>query len=146
MPTCRSCKKAVIWVVVAKTGRRMPVDATPTPDGPVALDGPQGSARALRPEEEYSGLRYTPHHATCPEGPGWRGQTREQLRLDGLETPAPRPGEGRPAPRRGAAAAAGYSATTTRAWQCPGCHQLRFGRVCKACREARPELAAEQPR
>lgn len=138
MPLCRTCSRPIIWVLVAKTGRRMPVDATPTQDGPVALDGPQGAARTLKPGEAYPGLRYTPHHVTCPEGQNWRGQTREQLRLDGLETPPSRAPEARPAPRRGAAAAAGYSATTLRAWQCPGCKQLRFGATCKTCREARP--------
>lgn len=168
MALCRSCQRPIIWVVVAKTGGRMPLDATPTPDGQVVLDGPQGTARALKKGEAYDGLRYTSHHATCPDGPAWRGQKREQLRLDGLEAglEAPR-GDGKypgamashdellrranagderaleqiePGRRKrsGAAAAAGYSATTLRVWTCPGCKQLRSGPRCKACREARP--------
>lgn len=132
MALCRSCQRPIIWVVVAKSGVRMPLDATPTPDGQVVLDGPCGSARALKKGEPYQGLRYASHHATCPDGPAWRGQKREQLRLNGLEAPKPAP------PDRGAAAAAGFSATTLRVWTCPGCKQLRSGPTCKQCREARP--------
>lgn len=160
MPLCRTCSRPVIWVVVAKTQRRMPLDATPTPDGLVVLDGPQGTARALQKGEEFSGLRYTSHHATCPDGSAWRGQRREQLRLDVVDVP-PSAGRGAPASgaglvrrgnagdaralgqlepqrRHGTAAAAGYSATTLRVWTCPGCKQLRSGPRCKDCREARP--------
>jgi hypothetical protein len=109
----------------------MPVDATPTPDGVVVLDGPRGTARALKKGEAYQGLRYASHHATCPDGSAWRGQSREQLRLAALEAPA--------APKlKGAAAASGYSATTLRVWTCPGCKHMRSGPTCKQCREARP--------
>lgn len=133
MPLCRSCHKPVIWVVVAKSGARMPIDATPTDDGQVVLDGPQGTARALKKGEAYDGLRYSSHHATCPDGPAWRGQKREQLPL-GLPEPPAKPAR----QARGAAAAAGYSASTMRVWTCPGCKQLRAGPTCKSCREARP--------
>jgi hypothetical protein len=121
----------VIWVRVAKSGVRMPLDATPTQDGLVVLDGPQGTARALKKGESYEGLRYASHHATCPDGSAWRGQIREQLRLDGCAAPST-------TKIKGAAAAAGYAATTLRVWTCPGCKQLRSGPTCKHCREARP--------
>lgn len=154
MPLCRSCRKPVIWVVVAKTGIRMPLDATPTPDGLVVLDGPQGTARALKKGEEYAGLRYTSHHATCPDGSAWRGQRVPPSAGPGAPASwaelvrranagdARALGQLEPQRRHGAAAAAGYSATTLRVWTCPGCKQLRSGPRCKDCREARPERGA----
>jgi hypothetical protein len=36
---CRSCHAEIIWVTMAASGRRMPLDAVPTPDGTVAVDG-----------------------------------------------------------------------------------------------------------
>lgn len=72
---CRSCGRPIIWTITSK-GKRMPVDAEPSPDGNVALDeGPDGAVRAsvtgpapgLIPEP-----RYTSHFATCPEAARWR--------------------------------------------------------------------------
>ncbi len=72
---CRSCGRLVIWAVT-KNGKRMPVDASPTSDGTIALDeGPDGAVKASvagpAPELLWE-PRYTSHFATCPEAARWR--------------------------------------------------------------------------
>lgn len=128
MPPCRSCRRPVAWVTLVATGGRVAVEATPTPDGAIALDQPRGHGRVLAAGEEYSGLRYEAHD--CPEG-GHRPSG--QLGLVDAH-----PIERRTPARCGASASGGYSAATLRAWTCPGCKQMRFGAVCKDCRERRP--------
>lgn len=78
MSTCQSCQAPITWTTNVVSGKRMPVNPTPTPDGNVVLtsgnDGPE--ARVLTRAELASrptktGL-YKSHFATCPEGPAWR--------------------------------------------------------------------------
>lgn len=71
---CGSCRAEVIWTVTAATGKRMPVDAEPTPDGNVVLAAP--TTRSGAPVSyaaqvgalliEDDGVRFTSHFATCP--------------------------------------------------------------------------------
>ena len=75
MSRCRSCRAEIIWVITARGGRRMPLDAEPTPDGNVIFDTTGRAAvvsgetlATLRPEIK----RYMPHHATCPHADQWK--------------------------------------------------------------------------
>lgn len=80
--TCRSCGAQVLWTVTHK-GKRMPVDAEPTPDGNLRLRWPGDGDRtpiAEYPGKEHgtlfdeadNGLRYTSHFATCSHSRDWR--------------------------------------------------------------------------
>ena len=71
---CRACPATVRWVVVAKTGRRMPLDPEPREDGNVRLDhtgqavvvGKAAKARILASVNGASfGPWYVSHFVTC---------------------------------------------------------------------------------
>jgi hypothetical protein len=73
MGRCRSCGAEITWARTAANDRPMPLDAQPTPDGNVRLDG--DVATVLGPldvealtDVQRAALRM-PHHATCPN---WR--------------------------------------------------------------------------
>lgn len=69
--TCRSCGAQIEWVHT-DTGKRMPVDANPVPDGNVIVDGDRATVVAQRPLG-YDGALYTSHFSTCPDpGEWWR--------------------------------------------------------------------------
>lgn len=87
MSACRSCGAPVWWAVSESTGRFMPVDADPTPDGVVERTGRMQLSRQgtpvpvvrVVPGAQQSLLddapdRYRPHHATCPDADQWRSQ------------------------------------------------------------------------
>lgn len=79
MPTCRSCNRAIRWAVTAK-GRRIPLDASPSPTGNVELTFGGGEApeaatltgAALDAARTRLTPLYMPHHATCPQGNAWK--------------------------------------------------------------------------
>lgn len=83
MPVCRSCNKSIIWCRSATTGKWLPVDEAPTPDGNVVLvpgeRGPKGERVAEVYRDCYSAKAHHPHarlykahHATCPQADSWR--------------------------------------------------------------------------
>lgn len=55
---CRSCKAQIRWVKVEKSGKKMPVNAAPDPNGLILAGGDH----------------YTSHYATCPDAKKWRTQ------------------------------------------------------------------------
>lgn len=75
---CRVCPAPIRWVVVASTGKRLPLDPTPRPlDGNVYLDhegkavvvGKAAKARLLAawaPQSPPGFVWYVAHFATCP--------------------------------------------------------------------------------
>lgn len=73
---CKRCTRAVIWVVVDKSGKTMPVDADlrftgktrPTKQGGQAPEVAYVAQAALLPE----GDRYVSHFATCPHAEEFR--------------------------------------------------------------------------
>lgn len=76
--TCRSCGRPILWCTSVATGRAMPVDADPTPDGNVEVtEHPDPAASMLRavvhaqPPLGSPPLRMA-HHATCPQADEWR--------------------------------------------------------------------------
>jgi hypothetical protein len=74
---CRSCKARIVWALTA-TGRAMPVDAEPHPEGLLVLElGDTIRVRAANAEERtvvmpiFKSLRpevklFRSHFATCP--------------------------------------------------------------------------------
>jgi hypothetical protein len=69
MTACRSCGAPVLWAVTAE-GKRMPVDAEPTPAGNLVVDqtAQPWTVRVVPPDDLLAGdpPRYLPHWATCP--------------------------------------------------------------------------------
>jgi hypothetical protein len=64
--SCRSCNAPVLWVATA-TGKQMPIDAIPVPDGNIILDTDRIAhvlPDAAQPPPDV--LRYVSHFATCP--------------------------------------------------------------------------------
>lgn len=63
--TCRSCEAPVFWIKTAATGKAMPLDATPNPDGNVVIRG--GLAHVLKHGDllVQGERRFTSHFATC---------------------------------------------------------------------------------
>lgn len=72
MSECRSCGTPIRFVYTAN-GKLMPLDAEPTTDGNVTLEGdiaivhPPGQLAALD-----TGPCYTAHFVTCPNADQWR--------------------------------------------------------------------------
>jgi hypothetical protein len=69
---CRSCRAEIRWAVT-ETGRRMPLDFDPHPDGTIRLSatpihGGAPHAVVIPPERrhEFAGELYRTHFATCP--------------------------------------------------------------------------------
>lgn len=60
---CKWCRRLVCWVVMAKSRKRMPIDATPAANGNLVLDN-QGMAHVdTRPGR----AKFISHFATCPK-------------------------------------------------------------------------------
>lgn len=73
MPTCRSCEALIIWATSPTTGKSIPLDAEPTPNGNLVLVG--GEARVYTEEDaRLARDRHTSHFATCPDAGSWRGK------------------------------------------------------------------------
>lgn len=70
MTKCASCGAEIEWCV-AKSGKRIPVDVAPAPDGNLVVW--LGQAMKRTPEHDARGI--TPrraHFATCPQADLWR--------------------------------------------------------------------------
>lgn len=70
MATCKSCGASILWVTTKVSGRRMPLNAEPDPQGQMVLRA--GEASYLPLDQPWAGARYTSHHATCPQADSWR--------------------------------------------------------------------------
>lgn len=69
---CRSCKAPILWAESFRTGKKMPIDASPTMDGNLILAYRKSENRLFL--ESFGGegvhhgrLRYTSHFQTCPD-------------------------------------------------------------------------------
>lgn len=70
---CRSCQAPVLFVKSETTGRLMILDADPSSEGRIVIEG--GAARVLKKdllEQPATGPRYVDHHVTCPAAAEWR--------------------------------------------------------------------------
>jgi hypothetical protein len=84
---CRdaTCQAPIIWAVTAGRGKRMPVDANPTPDGNVMLTLADGSDTpvatvidpAAPPLGGWPGTLHHSHFETCPAADRWRARPRK---------------------------------------------------------------------
>ena len=74
MRTCLSCGAPIIWAHT-RNGARMPIDAESTPDGNVVVTMTGNGTTCEVFKDPQPGARL-PHHATCPAGNAWRGQSR----------------------------------------------------------------------
>jgi hypothetical protein len=68
---CRSCGARIVWCVVRASGRRMPVNPKPEPDGNVVNVGSEVGdrstlVRVLALGEHTDKVRYRSHFETCP--------------------------------------------------------------------------------
>lgn len=75
---CRSCGAAIIWAVTGN-GKKMPVDAKPTTDGNLVLEGTEPTAVYVDPGTGT----HTSHFATCPHAAEHR-RSRGQGTLKGI--------------------------------------------------------------
>ncbi len=68
--TCRSCGARIIWVTMAATGKKNPLDAKPNPAGNVtAIENGQGivlKGESLAQAKADGMTLYLSHFATCP--------------------------------------------------------------------------------
>jgi hypothetical protein len=70
--TCRSCGAEILWVQWARSGKRMPVDSLPDPNGKVVLTlrkapEPALLAETFDPKEHLPDRRrFTSHFTSCP--------------------------------------------------------------------------------
>lgn len=74
-PRCRSCGAVLIWAVT-DSGRRMPLDFDPVPNGNLVLSRDRDSPRAivLSPGQQphVSVPRYISHFSSCPHAKRFR--------------------------------------------------------------------------
>lgn len=75
---CRSCHAPVRWVITAATGKRMPIDPVPAPDGNCWVDHFEGGTPVLHVVLSHDQvptnvpLTYVSHFVTCPDRDSWR--------------------------------------------------------------------------
>ena len=64
---CSSCGASIIWCKT-ESGKAMPLDAEPVPDGNIQLDS-QGQATYMKKGDDerwHNVVRFKSHFATCP--------------------------------------------------------------------------------
>jgi hypothetical protein len=71
MATCNSCHREIRWAKSATTGKSMPLDPEPTPDGNLVVE--RGVFRAATAEDKrlHRDL-FVSHFSTCPQAEKWR--------------------------------------------------------------------------
>lgn len=66
---CRSCGAEIGWVVSVASGKRMPIDVVPVPNGNIELVAGDGIV-VVEPEPDVR--RFVSHFVTCPQSADWR--------------------------------------------------------------------------
>jgi len=74
--SCKTCSAKIIWCVNER-GNRQPIDADPVVGGNIRIiHNPIPNCRVQPDIELFSefddGVRYLPHHMTCPDAEAWR--------------------------------------------------------------------------
>lgn len=90
MAWCRSCRAIIFWTKWA-SGKKMPVDYKPVPDGNLVIRRLPSCILVQFWKEEYGDAlpRYTSHFATCPDAQQHRkGEQRKEP-----SPPAPPPSQ-----------------------------------------------------
>lgn len=60
---CSSCRRQVLWVVMGRTRKRMPLDPTPASIGTIVISAHDGMAYVDR---NPGRAKFVSHFATCP--------------------------------------------------------------------------------
>lgn len=71
MSTCATCGSPVRWARTAASGKRIPLDPRPRPDGNLALQGSPQRAVVV-PTDSPIQPRYVTHFTTCPHADSHR--------------------------------------------------------------------------
>lgn len=66
------CGARIRWPKNPKTGRGMPVDYDPRPDGNIAIEGGIAVVLSADRAKVYEGEKFLSHFATCPNAPSFR--------------------------------------------------------------------------
>lgn len=76
---CRSCGRDIVFATYAATGKKMPLDALPNPEGSLQVDVSQpgsfvGRVARYIPRSERDGRTdlHQPHFETCPDAARYR--------------------------------------------------------------------------
>ena len=73
---CRSCGAKLLWVEMASTGKRMPLDLAPSPRGNIAVSdmrpGKTPVGHVLKSTSSTD--LYLSHFVTCPQRGEWRSK------------------------------------------------------------------------
>ncbi len=72
--TCKACGAPIVWAETAATGKAIPLDAEPAPDGNIYLSTSDGVAHyPPKGWQAPAGLRlYKSHFASCPQAAAFR--------------------------------------------------------------------------
>ncbi len=71
MASCRSCGASIEWATWANSGKPVPLDVAPVPNGNIALVG--GKVHTFTAGDERLGReRRVSHFVTCPDRDEWR--------------------------------------------------------------------------
>lgn len=66
MSKCTSCQAEIEWVVSIKSGKPMPLDKEPRPDGNVVIRNSRAHVLSANNPTQPEELRYVSHFSTCP--------------------------------------------------------------------------------
>jgi len=71
--TCRSCGALIVWAVT-DSGKKMPVDSEPHPEGNLTVwaQGDTWRVKVIQTTTRWDAPRFRPHFATCPDAQSWR--------------------------------------------------------------------------
>lgn len=72
MSQCRSCNAPVRFVPSATTGKLMILNADPDPRGRILVRAGKAHVMGGLFDTHHDELRYTDHHATCPDAAKYR--------------------------------------------------------------------------
>jgi hypothetical protein len=70
--TCETCGAPIFKLYHVRTNKRAPIDARPSPDGDIVLEGVR-CYRITKAPRQPGEIRYKNHYATCPSAKLWRG-------------------------------------------------------------------------
>ena len=66
----------MLWATIESSGRPIPLDPDPVPNGSVTLVGLKATVLKRDEDPGPDVKRYMPHHATCDKGKEWQGVHR----------------------------------------------------------------------
>lgn len=93
MSNCTSCNRPITWAVAQASGKSVPLDPTPIPDGNVVRVGADEQNRPivvfLKKGETSTNPRYRSHFTTCPAAQRHR-KPKQPARVK-VEKPPPAP-------------------------------------------------------